>query len=137
MKNVTMNSTTDLPINEEEGASPDLFGMDVNTYNSVMHISQLAGIILPGLGLFAPIGLWLYGKDKSEEVKRHGLHILNWTITLYLLVFLVIGLCFMIIGLFILPVLILVATVFPIIGMVKASNGKEWTYPMSHDFFKV
>lgn len=132
-----MNTTTKQPISNEQIVNPDLFGMTEDSYTSMMHASQLAGLMVPGLGIVAPIGLWLYGKDKSETLKQHGLHIFNWMITFHLLLIFVIFLCFLFVGIFILPLLIATAFIFPIIGAVKASKGKEWVYPLSHDFFKV
>lgn len=118
-------------------ANPDLLGQTEDSYATMMHASQLAGMLVPGLGLVAPIGLWIYGKEKSETVKRHGLHIINWTISLYILFALVFSLCFLFIGFIFMPFLLLSSLIFPIIGAVKASNGKEWKYPLSYQFFQV
>lgn len=136
MENLQMNSTDEL-FSEQQLPNPDLLGQTEDTYSSMMHSSQLAGMFVPGLGLIAPIGLWIYGKDKSETVNRHGLHIINWMISLYILMFVVFCLCFVFVGLFIMPFLLLTSLIFPIIGAVKASNGKEWKYPLSFQFFKA
>jgi len=137
MENVTLNATTEQENSNEQNGPLEIHGMSETSYTSLMHISQFAGVVIPGLGLIAPIGMWLAGKEKSEAVNRHGVHILNWMITISILLFATFILCFIFIGLFILPFIILMAFIFPIIGTVKASNGNEWVYPLSFKFLKV
>jgi|GEM_PF-3340619 len=129
------HSEPDLFLADEKRS--DLFGMTEDAYCSLMHASQLGGFVVPGLNIVAPIGLWLYGKDKSETVRRHGLHIFNWMITSCLLFFFTFALCLFLIGFLFLPFLFLACLIFPILGTVKAGKGKEWVYPLSHDFFEV
>lgn len=131
-----MNSVDDL-ISDSKTPREDLLGQSENNYAAMMHISQFAGMFIPGLGIVAPIGLWLYGKDKSETVRRHGLHIFNYMIPFHISLVISFMMCFLIVGFLILPFVLLAGLIFPIIGTVKASMGKEWVYPLSYEFFEV
>ena len=53
--------------------------MEINTptseerqYAMFIHLSQLAGIIIPGLGWILPLVLWLTKKDSSEYIDANG-----------------------------------------------------------------
>lgn len=137
MENVTLNATTEHGNSNEQNGALEIHGMSETSYTSLMHISQFAGVVMPGLGLIAPIGMWVAGKEQSEAVNRHGAHIINWMITLTILLVATFVLCFFFIGFFIMPFILLMAFIFPIIGTVKASNGNEWVYPLSFTFIKV
>jgi uncharacterized Tic20 family protein len=45
-------------------------------------------------------------------------------------------LCFVLIGILLVPVLVVLNIVFPIIGGLKANEGVVWKYPLSIPFFK-
>ncbi len=114
----------------------EYWGMPLNTYCMMIHLSQLASIIMPGLGLILPIVLWAMNKDKNEEIDKHGKITINWIISLFIysvvcgiLVFIFIG----IIGLIVLAVL---NFVFAIIAAIKANDNELWTYPLSIKFLK-
>ncbi|ASP49754.1 DUF4870 domain-containing protein [Cognaticolwellia beringensis] len=114
----------------------EYWGMPLNTYCMLIHLSQLTSIIIPGLGFILPIVMWTMNKDKNEEIDKHGKTTMNWLISLFIysvvcgiLVFIFIG----IIGLIVLAVLNLV---FAIIAAIKANDNQLWHYPLSIKFFK-
>lgn len=112
------------------------FGMNENSYLALMHISLLAGFIVPLLGLIAPIVLWTISKDKSENVDKHGKNILNFTIS-WIIYFCTAGvLCFLLIGFPILIALVVIGIIFIIMATIKASNGEYWKYPFTIEFIK-
>jgi len=113
----------------------EVLGMKPNTYCMLLHLSQLAGATLWGYAV--PIVLWALGKDKSAQIDMHGKIVLNWIISLVIYFFAAGLLCIVLIGFLILPVLVVLAVVFPIIGAVKANNGITWNYPLSIPFFKI
>ena len=114
-----------------ENATKDV---KVNDWAMFMHLSQLAGVILPGLGYVVPLVLWFMKKDESAELDRHGRVIINWMISALIYSFICGILIFVIIGIPMLMVLGLICIVFPIIGAIKAKEGKLWIYPMSIKF---
>jgi uncharacterized protein len=101
-----------------------------------LHLSQLAGYIIPLLGLIAPIVIWQIKKEEYPILDVHGKVVVNWIISE--LIYAAIGfvLMFVVIGIPILAVLGVLAIVFPIIGGIKANNGELWHYPMTINIIK-
>ncbi len=116
--------------------SQDLLGLDLKNYLALMHGSQFAGFILPFAGLVAPIVLWSMAKDKYPEVDIEGKYILNWIIseTIYFIIAFV--LCFLLIGIVLMIPLLIASLVLPLIGLIKASQGESYKYPMAITFIK-
>jgi len=113
------------------------WGLTAKSYCTLIHISQLSSLIIPGLGLILPIVMWIAHKDDNTAINQHGRVTANWLISLLIytvicgvLMLIVVG----VIGLFVLGVLNIV---FAIIAAVKANNGELWYYPLSIKFFRV
>ena len=97
-----------------------------------MHISALIAVFI--LWMFAgvaPLILWLLTRDKSHFVDDHGREVVNMSITGLLVIFagMVTG-----IGLFVVPIWLIVALIGVIRGAVAASNGEYFRYPMTIRF---
>lgn len=101
-----------------------------------LHLSLLAGFIIPVAGLAVPIIIWQMKKGDIPEIDAHGKIVVNWMISS--LIYWAIGfiLTFVLIGIPILMVLVVLAVVFPIIAGIKANNGEVWKYPLSITFLK-
>lgn len=113
------------------------WGMEEKTFLMLMHLSQLAGFIVPGAGLVLPIVMWATNKDQSPAIDQHGKSILNWMISAFIYAIVCFVLMFIFIGFFMLFALMIIGLVFAIIGAVKANEGKLWIYPLSIKFFSV
>ena len=90
-----------------------------------LHLSQLANIILFPLGIVVPIILWQTQKEKIPALDEHGKMVVNWMISHLIYAVVSFVLVFVIIGI-----------IFPIIGAVKANNGELWQYPLTIKFLK-
>jgi uncharacterized Tic20 family protein len=101
-----------------------------------LHLSQLAGYVIPLLGLITPIVIWQVKKEQYPVLDEHGKAVVNWIISE--LIYGAIGfiLVFVVIGIPILGVLGILAIIFPIIGGIKANNGEIWHYPLTITFVK-
>jgi uncharacterized Tic20 family protein len=119
--------------NRPTGTSPVL---DTTTWGVLIHLSQFLTYLIPLAGIIAPIILWQIKKDESEIIDRHGKIVANWLITEFILLLAAIPLCFVLVGIPLLFIVSVAAIVFPIIGAVKAGDGKLWPYPCSIRFFK-
>jgi uncharacterized Tic20 family protein len=97
---------------------PAVDDRQVRQWALFLHLSLLAGFLIPLAGLVAPIIIW---QLKKEEVIYFGASVL---------------LIFVLIGIPLILLLCLVGVIFPIIGGIKASNGEVWKYPMSLTFFR-
>ena len=111
------------------------WGMKLNEFNMLLHLSQFAGFIIPFAGLILPIVMWSTNKDEHPSVDVHGKNVLNWIIStiIYAIVGAILSIIF--IGIFVLLALGICSLIFTIIGAVKASKGEVYEYPMSIKFF--
>ena len=118
------------------GGLPDrICGLEPKIWNTLMHLSQL--LTWSGVGIAAPIIMWLVSKDESREANRHGLMILNWLLS-FLIYGLISGiLCLIMIGIPMLFVLLSLSIIFPIVGAIQASSGNLWEYPLTIRFFNT
>jgi uncharacterized Tic20 family protein len=117
----------------ERAFQKPLFDLDENTYLMLMHLSQLAGLVVPLIGFILPVVLWLTNKDVNEKVNENGRNILNFMIsyTIYAVI-----LCITIIGIPLAVILGIVYVIFVIVASIKANNGESWKYPMTIEFIK-
>ena len=110
------------------------FGMDDDSFNMLLHLSQFCSYLIPVFGIAAPLVLWLMNKDNDPIVDEHGRNILNWNLTAYLYLFCCTILIFVFIGIFLIWIPIVLSILFPIIGAMKAKDGIVWRYPFSISF---
>jgi uncharacterized Tic20 family protein len=108
-------------------------GLDTRLWCTLMHASQL--LTWTGVGIVAPLVMWIIGKNESKEANRHGLVILNWMLSSIVYAVVSVVLSFFVIGIPMLFVLGALHVIFPIIGTLQASSGKLWRYPFSINFF--
>jgi uncharacterized protein len=110
--------------------------MDAKQWAMILHLSLLAGFIVPFAGLAAPIIIWQLKKAEYPELDEHGKMVANWIISSLIYAIVCIPLMFIFIGIPLLIVLSALCVIFPIIGGIKASNGELWKYPLTIQFLK-
>jgi uncharacterized Tic20 family protein len=109
----------------------EFLGMKENSYIALMHVSQLAGYILPFFGFITPVILWLMNKDNSAKVDATGKDIINFILT-WLIYSVGAGiLCLVLIGIPVLIALGVMQFIFVIIAAIKTNNGESWKYPLT------
>src|SRR5215204_1737478 len=96
-----------------------------------LHLSQLINIIIPPVGIIAPIVLWQMKKDEMPALDAHGKMIVNWLISSIIYAIISGILTLVIVGIFGLLAVGVLSVVFPIIGGIKANNGELWEYPLT------
>ena len=104
----------------------------------LLHLSQLANIVVPPVGIIAPIVIWQINKDKMPALDAHGKMVTNWIISsiIYWAVSFVLLFVFLL-GLIPMLGLVIAGIAFPIIGALKANNnGELWEYPLTIKFLK-
>lgn len=123
---------------EEDGMTKTLkkskFGLADKDYLILMHLSQYCSMVVPILGIVAPVVLWITNKDNDALVDASGRNILNWNISMLIYFVVCWLLLFVFIGFLLFPILVVTMLVCPIIGAAKASNGEVWKYPLSIKF---
>ena len=110
--------------------------MNAKQWAMILHISFLAGFIVPIAGLVAPILIWQLKKNDFPELDAHGKTVVNWMLSALIYGFVFFLLSFIFIGIPLLIALGLLCIIFPIVGGIKANDGKLWKYPLSIEFLK-
>jgi uncharacterized Tic20 family protein len=114
---------------------PESLEQQTREWAMLLHLSLLAGFVLPLAGLVVPIVIWQWKKSELPGIDVHGKNALNWIISEIIYVAISVMLVFVIIGIPMLIALGLVAVIFPIIAGIKANNGEVWKYPLTITFF--
>lgn len=112
--------------------------MNLSQWSIILHLSGLAGLVLPGFGNWlAPLVIWLLKKEDSPALDALGKEVVNFQLsyTLYCLLIGVVGgiLTFILIGFLfflLLPILAVAWIAFMILAAIKASNGESYRYPL-------
>lgn len=112
------------------------WGMEEKSFLMLLHLSQLAGFIIPFGGIIMPVVMWATTKDQSRDIDAHGRVILNWVISSIIYAIICVILMFLFIGFILIVILGIVAVVFAVIGAIKADKGELWPYPLSITFFR-
>ena len=113
---------------------------DTRLWGMILHLTVLAGHLVPYAGLVVPVVIWQMKKNDLPGIDTHGKNAVNWIIS-YIIYSVI---CF---GLFITVVLSIIAIplwivlgvlglIFPIIAGIKANSGEFWKYPLAISFFK-
>lgn len=100
----------------------------------LLHLSLLAGFVIPFGGLIVPILIWQLKKTELPGIDAHGKVVVNWIISLIIYAIVCGLLCLVLIGIPLLLILAVLHLIFPIIGAVKANEGELWKYPLSITF---
>lgn len=112
------------------------------SWEVLCHLSAIAGLLgVPFGNILGPLIIWLIKRDDSPGVDVHGRESLNfhisWTIYGIITGISAFILTFLIIGIFIWPILAigwLTMVILVVIGSVKASNGQLYRYPLTIRF---
>jgi uncharacterized Tic20 family protein len=87
--------------------------------------------VVPFAGLVAPIIILQVRKDTMPELDVHGKIVLSWIMSQILDAIICGILVLVVIGIPLLIVLGALGITFPVIGGIKANEGKVWPYPLS------
>lgn len=92
----------------------------------VAHLSSLVGV-----GLIAPLIIYLVKKDSSPFVADQAKEALNFHITVLLAIIASIILIFVVVGIFLLIAVAIGATVLSIVAAIRANDGEAYRYPFT------
>ncbi|MBA3710789.1 MAG: protein kinase [Planctomycetes bacterium] len=122
------------PASSVPTSTPRPWGMDLDVFNMLLHLSQFGGYVVPGAGWVLPIIMWATCRDLHPSIDAHGRNVINWIISHVLYAVMFVALCFVLIGIPLFVVLAICAVVFPLVGAVRASRGVVWSYPLTIPF---
>lgn len=106
-----------------------------NIWATALHLSPLLGYLIPVAGLVVPVVLWQMKKE-SPLIDRHGRAVMNWILSQIIWWGISAVLCLVLVGIPMLWVMGILVVVFPIIGAVRAYEGRVWSYPLCFRFFR-
>jgi hypothetical protein len=130
-KKRVLNSTA-----PEAANATQIFGFSPVNWITLMHLSPLLWWV-GGLGVAVPVVMWLLSRDQSRQADRHGRVIVNWLLSMLVYSVVCLPLTLIFIGIPMLVALGVMSFVLPIIGAVRASEGRLWPYPLSIEFFST
>jgi len=109
---------------------------DEKNLGMALHLSNLAGLVVPYGGLVVPLVIWLLNREKSRFIEKQGWLWLNACVS-YVIYSLPIGfLCFIVIGIPLAVALLAVWVVGSIRAALAAQKGEFQDYPLVLKLFK-
>jgi uncharacterized Tic20 family protein len=99
---------------------------DEKNLGLIMHVLSLVGFSLIG-----PLIVWLVKKDESPFINAQGRELLNFQLSFLIYAIVCIPLCFVLIGIPLLIIVGLASFILTIIGLVKATEGKIYRFPVT------
>jgi uncharacterized protein len=114
-----------------------------NLWPMLCHLAALAGLIIPFGNIIGPLVVWLVKKDEMPIVNEYGKESLNFqiTATIYMIGLVIVAsiLSFIVVGVFLFPLVGLVGLadlVLVIIAAVQVNKGVAYHYPFTIRFIK-
>ena len=98
------------------------------------NFGMLAHLLAIFTNFIGPLVIWLVKKDESAFVDRHGKEALNFQISVMIYCIVSSFLVVFLIGILLLTAVSIMDLVCCIIAAIKASNGEEYSYPLSIRF---
>jgi uncharacterized protein len=95
------------------------------------NMAMLAHLLGIFTGFLGALVLWLTKKDSSEFVGEQAKEALNFQITMVIGLIACWMLVLLLIGIFLIPVLLIVNFIFCLLGAISASKGKPYRYPFA------
>jgi len=95
------------------------------TFAALAHASALVA------SFFGPILFLVLGDDDDELVRENAKNAINFQITIFVLTLIAGVLTFLIIGLFLLPLIGVLDLILVLIATVKANNNEIYSYPLT------
>jgi uncharacterized protein len=92
--------------------------------------------IVPGIGIFGPLVIWLIKKDESSFVEVNAKESLNFQLTMLICFIVSWLLVFIVVGFFLLAALGITNVVLVIVATVKTSENKIYRYPFNFRLIK-
>jgi uncharacterized Tic20 family protein len=118
-----------------EGVPPP--SKEACTWAMLCHIIGLGWLVVPAIGgVIGTLIIWQIKKDVSPFVNEQGKEAMNFQISMLIYAIVAGLLCFVCVGMVLLPAVAIADIVLAIIAAVKASNGQAYRYPLTIHFIK-
>jgi uncharacterized Tic20 family protein len=118
--------------NHEPNETPAQLDRTVRNWAMGCHMIALVGLLGNGIGLVVgPLVLWLIKREDHPFIDEQGKEAVNFQITMCIALLISALLIFVAIGLFLLPVLVILDVVLTIVAALKAADGEPYRYPFA------
>ncbi|MBB5976884.1 DUF4870 domain-containing protein [Kribbella solani] len=120
----------------ESGSGVPLSASEERTWAMVAHVGVFVAAWF-AMGFLCPLIVWLVFRGRSEFVRRHAVESLNFQISLLIYTAVAVLLILITFGLGVLVIVPLIligavaAVVVIVLATVAASDGREYTYPLT------
>lgn len=119
------------------GGDPTALDKDVRNWAMGVHMIALVGLLGNGIGfLVGPLVLWLIKREDHPFIDEQGKEAVNFQLTMMISFFVAALLIFVVIGIFLLPILGILDVVLTILAAIRASTGEHYRYPFSIRFIR-
>jgi uncharacterized Tic20 family protein len=98
---------------------------DKNVQNMAL-VAHLLGLV----GFLGPLIFWVLKKDEDPMVEQQAKEALNFQITVAIAFFVAFILTFLVIGVFLIPLIAIGNLVFIILAVLSLNQGKPYQYPI-------
>jgi uncharacterized Tic20 family protein len=109
------------------------------TFGMILHLLPLTGFLMPAvpiLNIVAPLILWLIKKDSMPFVNDQGKEVLNFQITVSIIIFACMLTFWLLLPILVAIVIGLTALVLMIIAAIQANEGTAYRYPFTLKLIK-
>jgi uncharacterized protein len=104
---------------------------DERTWSMLVHLSALAGFIVPFGNIIGPLLVWQIKKNEMPSIEAHGKEALNFQISMAIYFIVAAILTLIAIGILLMFGLAIFGLVCTIMAGLKANNGELWRYPLT------
>ena len=112
-----------------------MWSSDEKTWGMLSHlITLVVNYLLGGLGWVVGLIIFFIKSKDSKFVAFHALQASLFQLAIAFLVWLCVCTFFLVVPLILAVIFGLMGIIYPIIGMIKASNGELWEYPFVGKF---
>ncbi len=132
-----MSYNQDFSQPDQEQQNNPLFIRDRNMWAMLCHLSAFAGFVIPFGSIVGPLAIYLMKKDEFELVKDQGIEVINFQISMLLMIIIAALLCIILIGIPLLIGLVIYWIIATVIGAVKANEGIPYRYAINFRFVKM
>lgn len=111
-------------------------GKDARNWAMICHLSALSGYLIPFGNILGPLIVWVLKKDDDPFINDQGKEVLNFQLTMTMVLFFCAILIFILIGFLLIAALGIAVLIMTVVGAINANEGRYYRYPMTIRFFK-
>jgi len=130
-------TSAEQPETVQESPGSKEVNKDARMWAMICHLAGLAGLVVPVVGcIIGPLIVWQIKKEEFSFVDEQGKEAVNFQISMLIYGIVAGLLCFVCVGVVLLPAVAIFDLIFLLIAAVKANNGEHYCYPLTIRFIK-